>query len=81
VAHNLKLLFLKNYNGSNIFSVKFNFHFTQKYYAVTGLFQSAIEIEKKMVAACMIEGSNFWLSSREAKIDIDCLLNYIMTCI
>jgi len=36
---------------------------------------------KKMVAACMIEISNFWLSSREAKIDIDCLLNYIMNCI
>ena len=34
MAHNLKLLFLKNNNGANIFSVKFYFHFTQKSYAV-----------------------------------------------
>ena len=29
MAHNLKLLFLKNNNGANIFPVKFNFYFTQ----------------------------------------------------
>ena len=33
-AHNLKLLLLKYYNYANIFSVKFNFHFSQKSDAV-----------------------------------------------
>ena len=34
MAYNLKLLFLKNNNGANIFSVIFNFHCTQKSEAV-----------------------------------------------
>ena len=34
VAHNLKLLFLKNNNGANDFLVKIYLHFTQKYYTV-----------------------------------------------
>ena len=38
VAHNLKLLFLRNNNGANIFSVKFCLHFNQKYYAINKSF-------------------------------------------
>ena len=34
MAHNLKLLFLKNINDANVSSVKFCLHYTQKYYAV-----------------------------------------------
>ena len=34
---NLKLLFLKNNNGANIFSVRFNSHCTQKSDAVGGV--------------------------------------------
>ena len=34
MAHNLKLNFLKNNNGANIFKVNFNFNYTQKSDAV-----------------------------------------------
>ena len=35
VAHNLKLLFLKNNNGANDFLVWIYLHFTQKYHTVS----------------------------------------------
>ena len=38
MAHNLKLLFLKNNNGANDFLVKIYLHFTQKYYTVPDKF-------------------------------------------
>ena len=34
VAQKLEHLFIKDNNGTNILSVKFYLHFTQKYYAV-----------------------------------------------
>ena len=35
MAHNLKLLFLKNNKAASDFLVKFYLHFTQKYYTVS----------------------------------------------
>ena len=37
MAHNLKLIFLKNNNGANDFLLKIYLHFTQKYYTVREL--------------------------------------------
>ena len=35
VAQNVEHLFTKDNNGTNILTVKFSLHFTQKYYAVS----------------------------------------------
>ena len=40
VAQKLEYLFIKDNNGTNIFTVKFCLHFTHKYYAVDNFYKN-----------------------------------------